>query len=190
MRQAIFFTSLCICLSTCAQKQNQGETIIVDKDVEIPIKACVEANSKILGNSVNSITFCKCLIPKFYADLKTDPEKVKALKEGNWPNLSKEKQESISSYYESCISETATNDSTAKLTITPRMAEGMKKRWKQELIGSEIEQTNDIDKYCDCLIGKIQTEFTVKEIFRQKDFFESERYSRVVNQCLETTKRK
>jgi len=61
------------------KKQNTGDTIIiVDKDVAIPITACVEANTKILGKAVDPVAFCKCLIPKFYADLKNDPEKSQA----------------------------------------------------------------------------------------------------------------
>ncbi len=189
MKHFTLFISICFCLSACGQKQNQGDTITVDKDVEIPIKACVEANSKILGNSVDPVAFCKCLIPKFYADLKNDPEKLKLLKEGNWYDLSKDKQELVIKYYQECISLTATNDSTAKLTITPRMAEGMKKKMKQELIGTDIEKTNDVDKYCDCMINSLQTDFTAKEIM-QTNFNETEKYQKVLDKCLQTTKKK
>jgi hypothetical protein len=175
-------------LSACGQKQNEGETITVDKGVEIPIKACVEANTKILGNSVDPIGFCKCLIPKFYADLKNDPEKLKLLKEGNWYDLSKDKQELVIKYYQECISLTATNDSTAKLTITPRMAEGMKKKMKQDLIGSKIEKTNNVDKYCDCMINSLQNDFSAKEIM-QTNFNETEKYQKVLDKCLKTTKK-
>ena len=163
--------------------------MLVDKDVEIPISACVEANTKILGNSVDPVAFCKCLLPKFYADLKNDPEKLKLLKEGNWYELSKEKQELIIKYYQDCISKTATTDTTAKLTITPRMAEGIRKQMKQDLIGSPIEKTNDVDRYCDCMINSLETEFTAKEIM-QTDFNETEKYQKVLTNCLETTRKK
>ena len=188
MKRQVLLLFLCSGLFSCEQQQSKGDTIIVDNDVEIPIQACVEANSKILGNSVDPIAFCKCLIPKFYADLKSDPEKLKLLKKGNWYDLSKDKQELVIKYYQGCISQTATNDSTAKLTITPRMAEGIKKQMKQSLVGSDIEKTNDVDKYCDCMINSLQTDFTAQEIM-QTNFNETEKYQKAVDKCLRTTKK-
>lgn len=188
MRQINVFIFLSICLSACRQQSNNGETITVEKGVEIPIAACVEANSKILGNSVDPIAFCRCLIPKFYQDLKHDPEKLKTLKKGNWYDLAKDKQEIVAKYFESCMIQTGTNDSTAKFTITPRMAEDMKKKMKQELIGSEIEKTNDVDKYCDCMINSLQTDFTIKEMM-QDNFNETEKYQKVLAKCLKSTRK-
>jgi hypothetical protein len=86
------------------------------------------------------------------------------------------------------MTQTSTNDSTAKFTITPRMAEGMKKKMKQELIGSDIEKTNDVDKYCDCMINSLQTDFTVKEVM-QENFNETEKYKKVLDKCLKSTKK-
>ena len=188
MRQINIIIFTCICLSACGQKNKSGDTITVDKGVEIPIAACVEANGKILGNSVDPVAFCKCLIPKFYQDLKNDPEKLKLLKEGNLYDLAKDKQETVAKYFQSCMIQTATNDSTAKFTITPRMAVGMKSKMKQELIGSDIEKTNDVDKYCDCMINSLQTDFTIKEIM-QDNFNETEKYQKTLEKCLKSTKK-
>jgi hypothetical protein len=182
----LIFTS--ICLSACGQSNSKGDTINVDKGVDIPIAACVEANSKILGNSVDPVAFCKCLIPKFYQDIKNDPGKLKLLKEGNWYDLAKDKQEIVVKYFQSCMNQTATNDSTAKFTITPRMAVGMKNKMKQDLIGSDIEKTNDVDKYCDCMINSLQTDFTIKEVM-QDNFNETEKYQKVLEKCLKSTKK-
>lgn len=180
---------LCLCLTACKQTETEGETVTVGNGVKIPIKACVEANTKFLGSSVDPIAFCKCLVPKFYADLKNDPEKLRLLKEGNWYDLSKEKQELVSEYYQGCISETATNDTTARFTVTPRVYAGLKKKMKQDLVGTEIEQANDVDKYCDCILNSMQTDFTVKEVM-QDNFNETEKYKLTVDSCLKTTIRK
>lgn len=188
MRQINIFIFTCICLLACGQKNSNDVTVTVDKGVEIPIAGCVEANSKILGNSVDPVAFCKCLIPKFYQDLKNDPEKLKLLKKGNWYDLAKDKQEVVAEYFQSCMSQTATNDSTAKFTITPRMAVGMKSKMKQELIGSEIENTNNVDKYCDCMINSLQTDFTIKEIM-QENFNGTEKYQKALEKCLTSTKK-
>src|SRR5215203_435149 len=188
MKQLTIFISMCFYLSACFQRQNQGDKIVLDNGVEIPIKGCVEANTKILGNSVDPVAFCKCLIPKLYDDVKNDPKKLKLLKEGNWFDLPKDKQELVVEYFQDCMNETATDDSTARFTITPRMADGMKKKMLQELRGSEIEQTNDVDKYSDCIINSLQTDFTVKEVM-QDDFNETEKYKQVVARCLKTTRK-
>jgi hypothetical protein len=187
MRKVSFVILLSICLSTCVQQNYNSDTVTVE-GVEIPIAACVEANSKILGKSVDPVAFCKCFIPKFYQDLKHDPEKLKLLKEGNWYDLAKDKQEIVTKYFESCLGQTATNDSIAKFAITPRMAEGMKKKMKRELIGSDIEKTNDINKYCDCMINSLQTDFTIKEIM-QENFQQTEKYEKVQDKCLKSTKK-
>jgi hypothetical protein len=66
------------------------------------------------------------------------------------------------------------------------MAEEVKKKMKKELVNTEIEKTNDVDKYCDCIIKSIQTDFTVKE-FMQADFNETQKYQNLVDKCLAAT---
>ena len=189
MRKLTILMFLCLYLPACEQMENEGETVTVANGVKIPIKACVDVNTKVLGKSVDPVAFCKCLIPKFYEDVKNDPEKLKLLKEGNWYNLSKDKQELVSKYFEGCVSETATNDTTAKFTITPRMYIKMKEKMKQEFTGTEIKKTNDVDRFCDCLLNSMQTDFTIKEVL-QDNFKETEKYNRVVDSCQRTTIRK
>lgn len=59
---------------------------------------------------------------------------------------------------------------------------------KMDLSGSEIERTNDVDKYCDCIINSLRTDFTVNEML-QDNFNETEKYTRVVVRCLSSTRR-
>ena len=37
---------------------------------------------------------------------------------------------------------------------TDNLTESMKENWKKELYETEFEETNNIDKYCDCLINQ------------------------------------
>jgi hypothetical protein len=46
-------------ISACAEKTNEGQMVIVDNNVQIAIAPCVEVNSKLLGNSVDPVAFCK-----------------------------------------------------------------------------------------------------------------------------------
>jgi hypothetical protein len=190
MRNIYILLFTCIYLSAHGQKEQRSDSIIVvDIGVEIPITGCVESYGKILGNAVDPVAFCKCLIPKFYQYLKNDPEKLKILKKGNLGDLAKDKQEIIAGFLKNCIEQNATSDSTAKLTITPRIARLMKTKMKQELIGSDIEKTNDLDKYCDCIINSMQTDFTIKEIM-QDNFNETKKYLKVSEKCLRSTRKK
>jgi hypothetical protein len=92
----------------------------------------------------------------------------------------------MANHYQECASLATTNDTTAKFTITPRMAEGIKKKMKEELIGSDIEKTNDVDLYCDCIINGIKTDLTAQEIL-QPNFNETEKYQKVLDRCLNST---
>ena len=186
MKYILLIFCICIFLSSC--HQNDEDTVLVDDNVKIPIKACVEANTKVLGNSVDPVILCKCIIPKLYTDFKNDPEKLKIINESGWFDISTENQDVIATYYQDCITQSATNDSTSKLTITPRMAERLKTRMQQEMVGTDIEKTNDIDKYCDCVIQGFQTDFTANEVMKP-NFNETAKYQILVDKCLESSKK-
>ena len=173
-------------LAACEQKQSQIDVVIVDNNIEIPIDGCIEAQKKIMGNSIDAMAFCKCLIPKMYSEFKADPKKLELLKEGKIDQVSKDKIDIVAKFYADCISQSGTKDSTTRMTISPKMADQIKQEMKRNLIGTDIERTNDIDKYCDCLIDGMKTEFTAKEIM-QEDFNKSEKYQTLGNKCLQAT---
>jgi len=174
------------CLAACGEKRSQVDIVIVDNNIEIPIDGCIEAQKKIMGNSVDATSFCKCLIPKMYSEFKSDPEKLKLLKEGKIDQVSKDKIDLVAKFYSDCISQSSTNDSTTRMTISPKMGEQIKQEMKRNLIGTDIDRTNDIDQYCDCLINGMRTEFTAKEIM-QEDFNQSEKYQTLGKRCLQST---
>jgi hypothetical protein len=176
-----------VTFTSCAQ--DQGVTVTVEAGIEIPIKACVEANSKILGNSVDPVAFCKCVLPKFYKDFKDDPAKLKLLNEGNFSEISITDKEILATYFQNCISASATNDSTAKLTITPRMRVKMFADMKKEVMQTDLKNTQDVDVYCNCILDGMQTDFTIREIM-QEGFKESEKSQALANKCILISKRK
>ena len=65
-------------------KEDKDGFVVVSDGSKISLKACVEANTKIMGNSVNVPDFCKCFVPKFYETLKGDAAAVKAFEERNY----------------------------------------------------------------------------------------------------------
>jgi hypothetical protein len=190
MKPIIYFI-FCIILSSCAFAQSKDDKepfVVVSDGTKVPLKACIEANKKIMAKSVDVPLFCECFVPKFYEQIKGDAAAVKAFEERNW--FDSKYADFVRTTIKSCFAATATTDSTAKFVVTPRMAETMKRQMKKTLVGTEIETTNDVDKYCDCVIEGIGEEFTTKEIM-ETAWSESEKYGVLIDKCqLYTRKNK
>ncbi len=176
-------------LFACKQKQTKDDSIVMNDGTEIPLKPYLEAYSKTLGKSVDTKEFCKCYVPKYYAFLKQHPDKLKLFKEGKPVDLSESDHDELYNPYLDCIAQTASNDTTIKVTFKEDVIMQMKNSMKSDLSGSEIEKTNDINEYCDCIIDGIQKEFTAKEFYRN-DYTESDKYKKLTEKCLEITKKK
>ncbi|MEJ7626235.1 MAG: hypothetical protein WKF35_05190 [Ferruginibacter sp.] len=93
----------------------------------------------------------------------------------------------ISVFFLITCKQKSSNEITGKSPFTPEMAETMKKTMKKDLAGSDIQKTNDLDKFCDCVVNKLQSEFTVKEIM-EPEFSSSKKYKQSRTRCLESTK--
>lgn len=172
----------------CRQNNNEADIVIVGNGIEIPIDGCVEGNTKIFGNSVDPVSFCKCLIPKLYDKYKDDPEKFKLFKEGEFDKAAEGDAEAVGIIYNECMSQSV-NDSTARLTITPRMEVTIREGIKNSFAGTDFEKTNDIDAYCDCLIKGMQTELTAKEIM-QGNGADSIKFDNLRAKCAQATRKK
>lgn len=181
-----FFLSL-LALS-CKPKYDKANMVTVDKGVELPIDACVEANAKIFGNSVDVPAFCKCLLPKLYAKYKDDPHKFKLLREGRFDQLAEAGVAEVTGFYDACMT-LSMKDSTTRITITPRMAERIKQGIKDSFAGTGFEETNDIEAYCDCIISGMQTDLSAKEIMQQ-NAADSLKFQRIQEKCVEATRKK
>lgn len=169
-------------------KQNSKNVVVVGNGMKIPIDACVEANTKILGNSVDPVAFCRCMIPKFYETYKDDPQKLKFLEDGKYDQSDLEQGQAAAVFYSECMSQSATGDSTARLTITPRMERGIREGIKNVFGGTEFEKTNDLDAYCDCIIKGMKTELTAKEVM-QANSADSVKFERMREKCILSSRR-
>ena len=188
MKQIILILIVSTNLFSCQRKENKSDVLVLENGVEIPVTTCIETNKRLFGSSVNSPEFCKCVIPKIYSLVKNDPEQLKFLKDGNWDELSKFKQEQFMLNYNDCLSQNAINDPSARLNSTPRMIENMKAGLKMNLIGTDIEKSNDLDKYCNCVIDGLLKGFTPKEILgRNSDT--STKLEQLKSKCLGTTRK-
>jgi len=78
-------------------------------------------------------------------------------------------------------------EAAGKNTISPKMAETLKQAMKKDLVGSDIQKTNDIEKYCDCIVSNLQSNFTTQEIM-EAEFTDTKKYKAVKDTCLKSTK--
>jgi|GEM_PF-6181061 len=189
MKNFTLFLALCFGLSACRQQDKKTEAQKAKEEIESAIEGCVKANAQILGNLVDHQSFCGCLIPKLYAEFQDHPDKKKLLVEGNWDELSKDRKGTAINYYEDCMAQSPTADSSARLTFNPEMLSNMKRKMKQELIKTELAETNDLDQYCDCILTSLQAEFTAQEVMKG-NFNQTEKYQKVVERCAAASKKK
>jgi hypothetical protein len=198
MKQILGLLTLGLCLAACGQRNQvpppreqagSDRFVLKGKDLEMAVDACVQANSKILNKSVNTEQFCRCLVPKMVENFKSNPKEMKALLTGDVSGMSNEQMLAVRKLYQTCMAEAATGDSTAAITVTPHMADVMRRNIKYGLKGTEAEQTHDVDKFCDCMIDSLQTNFSAKEVM-QPNFEQTDKYQQMLQQCLSRTKKK
>ena len=75
----------------------------------------------------------------------------------------------------------------SKDRISPEMATTLKKAMVEDLTGSETSKTNNIQKYCDCVVDSLQTSFTKQEIM-EAEFTDSRKYKKVQDTCMKSTR--
>lgn len=84
-----------------------------------------------------------------------------------------------------CSSENKNEKS--KNRISPEMATTLRKAMVKDLTGSETSKTNDIQRYCDCVVDSLQSSFTTQEIM-EAEFTDSRKYKKVQDTCLKSTR--
>lgn len=82
---------------------------------------------------------------------------------------------------------TNSNKDQSKDRISPGMATTLRKAMVKDLTGSEISKTNDIQRYCDCVVDSLQVSFTSREIM-EAEFTDTRKYKKVQDTCLKSTR--
>lgn len=86
----------------------------------------------------------------------------------------------------SCSSDN--NKDKKKDRISPATATTLRNAMVKDLTGSEISKTNDIQKYCNCVVDSLQVSFTTQEIM-EAEFTDSRKYKKVQDTCLKSTRK-
>jgi hypothetical protein len=78
-------------------------------------------------------------------------------------------------------------ETAVRHSLTPEMAQTLRQSMKKDLSGSDIQKTNDLNKYCDCIVDSLQISFTMAEIM-EPEFTSSRKYRKLQDTCLKSTK--
>ncbi|MGY6650360.1 hypothetical protein [Wenyingzhuangia sp. IMCC45574] len=137
---------------------------------KIPLGKCIEGNRRLIKDKNEAFQYCKCIAEKILSDSILGPKHIDDLK-NNHPEVafSELKNKDIIERLKpgECLE-------NVEAQWTPLVVEGMKKNFKSQLVDTEFETTNDIDRYCDCLLSEFQkfpTDTIKKEGFYSSSLF-------------------
>jgi len=145
--------------------------------LKVPLGKCIEGNRRIIPDEKEREEYCKCFIEKITNDTQLKSKYQEQLETNKVNEVFEEIQESPK-FQDLGIEDCMTS---VQMKWSDNLANSMKQNWKMELSGTEFENTNDIDKYCDCLIEEYR-QFPLDEIM-EDDFAESQKASEIDEKC-------
>lgn len=151
--------------------------------ISIPMNKCIDEGRTIISKEEDRLKYCLCLAKKITSDSFLKDKYIVDLQKGRlvkiFINLQKE-EKFIVLGLEKCYSE-------IEMKWTKNVINTMKANFKKELEGTDFEQTNDTEVYCNCLINEFQKHSLGKII--ANEFQESELAISIENHCTEKSKK-
>ena len=151
--------------------------------LKVPLGKCVDGNKNYIPDEKERMEYCKCLIEKITADPELKFKHQDKLENDQFISVFNEIQNSskfMELGIEDCIS-------SINIKWTDNIANSMKQNLKNELVGTEFEETNYIDQYCDCLIKEYR-KFPMDKIF-EEGFTEGEVAITIDEKCTKLSKK-
>ena len=145
--------------------------------VKIPISKCIDGSVRMMPKENDREDYCICLAEKITGDSLLKKKYIKDLEMGEFDKIIKELDEDnkiIELDIESCFA-------SVEMQWTDNLANSMKRNWKKQFEGTEFEESNDVDKYCDCLIEEYR-KFPLTKIM-EEGFNESQEAILIDEKC-------
>ncbi|MEM6894620.1 MAG: hypothetical protein AAF554_13090 [Bacteroidota bacterium] len=150
--------------------------------LKVPLNKCIDGNERLISDETRREEFCKCFVEKLTDNPELKMRFKKKLESGRLIQVFNEIQNDsifLGLGIDNCYGQ--------NMEWTTRLAELMKKKWKEELTGTEFEKSNDLDKYCNCLIDGYK-EFPFEEVIGD-DFANSPEAVSIDEKCTELSKK-
>lgn len=161
-------------------KGTPGQYVTIN-GLRIPVKRCMDGNSRIIPDEKSREAYCVCAFEK----ITNNP----ALKQKYKARLEDNKTTEVLQELEPEFGTLGIKDCllTSGIAWTEPISDAMVRSWKKELTGTEFEQTNDVNKYCDCLIKEYR-KYPLHEVAAE-GFGESATSISIVQACMETSRK-
>ena len=151
--------------------------------IKIPLGKCIDGNRRIIPDEKEREKYCKCFIEKITNEPELKSKYQKKLEDDKVNDVFKEIQSSpkfLELGIEDCMS-------SIKMKWTDNIANLMKRNWEKELVGTEFETTNDIEKYCNCLVDEYR-KFPLDKIM-EDGFAESKEAGEIDDKCTKQSEK-
>ena len=152
--------------------------------IKVPLGKCIDGNRRIIPDEKEREEYCKCFAEKVLNDSTLKSKYKTKLENDDFLKVIAEIQKSqifLELGFENCMK-------SVKIEWTNNLANSMKENWKKQLIGTEFEQTNDIDKYCGCLIKEYR-KYPLNKIM-EDGFSESKESIEIDEKCTKESEKK
>ena len=130
-----------------------NQYIIEINGLKIPLDKCIAGNVNIISDLKERNEYCACMAQKMVNDADVISNYKSLLQNGQFDEIMadlKNKDKFKSLGLENCYK------LTNSLKWTETMKKSIKTDFSNQLKGSYLELTNDIEKYCDCLVEKLE----------------------------------
>ena len=151
--------------------------------IKIPLGKCIDGNRRIIPDETERKKYCECFAEKIIYNPELKEKYQTYLEDNRIDKIFKEIQTNTK------FSELTIEDclSSIEMKWTDNLANSMKVNWKKELIGTEFEQTNNLDEYCNCLINEYR-KYPLSKIM-EDGFNESNEAIEIDQKCSKQTEK-
>ncbi len=153
------------------------KNIVNINGLDIPLGKCLDANIGVISNDGEREEYCKCVAEKIliYPDSTRKYEKLLVNNRFDDVIIGLQKEELLPYLgIENCLDDMS-------VTWNKSIELEFKKQVRKGLEGTELEKTNHIDKYCDCLMIDLRKQ-PANEVF-DGSFLETDEYQQILDKC-------
>lgn len=151
--------------------------------LKVPIGKCIDGNRELIPDEKKRADYCKCFIEQITAIPELKEKYRNQLENDKIMEVFKDVRKNPN-YLDLDIGYC---NEVVQMEWTDKLAEAMKQNWKKEFAGTRFEQTNDIEKYSDCLIEKYR-KYPLREIMSD-GFAESEQAIAIEEECTKASEK-
>ncbi len=157
------------------------DEIININGMNISIGGCMKGSKRIVPDENERREYCSCLATELTSSKEVLQKYNTELANGRIEYIVSDMDKN--GLLDSLEIERCFDFQNLNMRWTSSLKNRLKSLWTEQLTGTEFETTNDIEKYCDCVLNEYQ-KYPISEIFND-EFNNSELYESIEEKCIE-----